>query len=388
MLSRLILVIVIIFFSNNIVNGETKCFDNSLLVRYTKKVPKCGDIYQNAIEVIPDYYVNSQEDSLKIILDLLYYYCGPNFDGGRLPILLAIRSKTFNDSLISPSFFTKFKRARERYDLIYEKYYGDDYVDAKYEKFTINLADSLSNVVDTNSIEYLLTLFYSKKFNSFFHKLKTNNSFSDSKLKEYFEKEYDYLKRVAQVRLEYYMGTWIPYGENDVLGIHPIVGVKIGVKKWKFILDFYFDFKFGKTSEYYYIQQKDSLYKTDHFSDAALGLNFGFEVFRNLKNEVDANIKIGLDSFEAVKDNKSAESESINISSPNFGFGIQYRYYLKKKGIGYVGFEGMYNFLQYENDVGVGSDLSGDAITFNISIGFNSPLISNRTLENVGYWIK
>lgn len=165
-----------------------------------------------------------------------------------------------------------------------------------------------------------------------------------------------------------FAGAWYPFDNLNLVGTHPVIGGKLGIKYRRLILDLSVNIKFGNSANHYQVFKDDSLYDTRVFLGVFLGIDAGFEVLKHKKHEIDLIGGFGYEGFDALRDvhsKVSSDKVSVTLRSLNLNLGLGYRFYISSTT--YIGLQGRYNFLNFLNHKG--TNLSGNAMEFYILIG-------------------
>jgi len=174
-------------------------------------------------------------------------------------------------------------------------------------------------------------------------------------------------------------GLWKPTDNLTVVGDHISAGFMMGVRGlggWSVDLNMMQRFQDMPDSINLYFNDTSN-YFTDKYIGGFYGIDISRTIFANLKNEFDISLGVAIDGFNStydLPDNQSFLETSIH--SFNFNAGCAYRFILQQSY--FAEFQLRYNFLNYHNKNG--ADLSGNAITLNLYIGF---LSGGRTRQDI-----
>jgi len=346
-------------------------------------------------EQVPRLYREGKIDSVRMILNYQEGKCLPL----RARILLAIDAGTFRESvydeeIINSLLYHKLRMTalRDTVRHAWRSYWYpsiqrfEPFLDFypeynEYDFFVTSLAQSLLiRQRYKNELERLFCEFYSGEVDSMFIKLPSRH-YHGTRLQTYFLQYANVLLSEFNSHLAFFGAAWMPQGKNKVLGNHPVVGGLLGGKKNKFLFGLAFELRFLKTSEPYAVRQADRLVYTRHYLGTYLGIEGGRELARTNRHEIDLISGVGWDWFAARAGENRQDGKSIN--SLNLNLGLGYRYYLKKYGLKYIGFELRHNWLNYAT--GGGTDLSGNALTLRVIYGIFGNSRANEVLEGMGY---
>ncbi len=325
----------------------------------TKRKLTCSDIYYNATYLIPHFYNKGAIDSAEAVIHYWEKECGQFELSIRCKILLAIRNHSFTEDLYDSTIINALLFYKQSQDTIgYYVYYKSD-----LDTFTVDKSKQLLSNKDLTEVEKFFLRFYSNDFENTFGMLQGEN-FNGTKIQQYYLKEIKRNKNQTSINVAIPMGAWIPLGNLKTVGSHPYLGMRIGMKYRKLFAGVEFGFKFIKSPNTYQVYENDSLYDTDHFFGANLGLELGYELFFIKNNHFDLIGGVAFDGFTALKVDYPGTDDDLtkSINSLNLNIGVGYKYFLNPYN--YIGVEWKYNFVDYNNPKG--TNLSGNAITINL----------------------
>ena len=183
----------------------------------------------------------------------------------------------------------------------------------------------------------------------------------------------------SKVHYSFSIGTFIPTNNAKLIGIKPTFGGSFGLKHKQMSYDLSFDVRFGKTKNEYQLANGNM---TDHYLGGYVGIDVARDIWTNNKSQILIFGGVGLDVFEIVPgvyrdptfleeilfgDDRITIEESKNIFSPNFNFGIMYRFYYNKKN--YFGIRYKYNVVNYNSNK-IFTDVTGNYHSITINFGF------------------
>lgn len=348
----------------------------------------CQDVIYNSSILVPEYYAAQKIDTVQAILDYWELHCGLSEPLLRIKILLAIEGDSLQETIYrgQPIINTilYFRQNNDTIQNAGEIYYGrhamNDLIHPDFNRFTRQLADSLSHSKISNNLEAFFLDLYALKTDSIFNRLQ-DSSLAGTRL----QKDYNFLvsQYIDKPEGHYavYSGLWIPHGNMDLLGVHPIFGMKGGVKFKRLLLDLALEFKFGRAANSYLVQKSDSIYTTDYFFGGYVGLETGYELFQFDAHEIDILAGVGFEGIDVLSIGKSTDDDYISksINTANLNLGLGYRFYLRNKS--YLGFEARYNFVDYDNEDG--TDLSGNTVLLRLKYGISRRILADKALNRL-----
>lgn len=348
----------------------------------TKKYIPCEDIILNATTLIPEYYQKNKTDTLTALIHYWEEQCGINESLLRLKILLAIEADTMNEAIYENvpviAYLNDYRR-RVRFEKEgkkYAHYYWSPPVEKKFDAFIQQLAEQLQAKKSYDELSQFFIDFYANDFDGILYRLQ-DSSLAETEIGKVYEEAAEYYLNEIEGHFSLYSGMWIPRGNIDVLGIHPMLGFQVGYKKRKLLLDFAIEIRFGRAANDFFVLEEDSVYKSSHFFGGLIGIESGYELFRFKSHEIDLLGGVAYEGADILEigDFRSSDyvSKSINTLNLNIGFG--YRFYLKNKS--YLGLEGRYNVVNYKNTP---TDLSGNTITVRLKYGISRNKSRDRNL--------
>lgn len=333
----------------------------------SRHIPNCEDITLNCMLLVPAYYNHNQTDTLNALLDYWETNCHISEPLLRIKILLAIKNNVFSESLYPCSVLDFIDQYRS--DVSYLGSSRNNWYHVAgtigFYNFTRKLAGELKSK-PLSPLESFFADLYSDNFNGIFLRLK-GKEFAGTLLQHCYLSTIRECDRKSEGHWALYVGAWYPFDNLNLVGIHPVIGGKLGIKYRRLILDLSVNIKFVNSANSYQVFKNDSLWDTRYFFGAYIGIDAGFEVLRHKKHEIDLIGGLGYEGFDALKNQNSNSSDkvSVSLSSLNLNFGLGYRFYLSSTT--YIGLQGRYNFVNFLNHKG--TNLSGNTMEFYILIG-------------------
>ncbi|MGB3092115.1 MAG: hypothetical protein WBC42_02760 [Candidatus Zixiibacteriota bacterium] len=374
--------------------GLTYAEDESELDKLmTRRTLRCDDVSYNSSFLVQRYFEDGKYDSVKIILDYWEQKCGFSEPLFRARILSSIFTDTFSEDLYERSIISHlltYKRNNSKEsERTQNQYYLDYYfwgvtfnpIHPTFDEFTLKLAYTNLKNVQEGDVRYLLCKFYSNEFDFVFEELKSNR-YNHTDLKSYYENEVEETLSETEYHLGLIGGAWFPQGNSKTLGIHPTLGFSLGFKQNKILYDFTGILRFLDSSNRYTIEHKGSVIETNDFLGGYIGLDLGYEAYRDRRNEIDFVIGAGYDGFTAYR-NKDDEKDTKDIDSFNFNVGLGYRYYYSDFTTEYIGFQVRTNIVSYYNPGG--TNLSGNTVSLRIILSSSGNYFKYSKLKRLKY---
>jgi len=267
-------------------------------------------------------------------------------------------------------------------------FYGRRYI--HYNKlnplhiWALELAKTLKNKGGLSSLEHFFIKLYSNDFENTFAPL-NNEDLNGTKLHKLYKEEWDDFYNSAQFNASYSVGAWLPTGNLAKLGPHLQLSGEMGWRKKRFNYDFTGGFIFGKSANEYQVVFRDSLINTREFLGGWFGFNTEYNFYKSQKNSFQLLGGIAYKGFTAysLSSNDSLFIEdfenSVDFSTPDFNFGLGYKRYTDTHK--YWAIETKFHLLDYQNPVG--TKLSGNAFSINLTFGFTGNLYESYRLREL-----
>ncbi|GAB1415562.1 hypothetical protein MASR2M117_09680 [Paludibacter sp.] len=343
----------------------------------TKKQIDCSDVSYNSSLIFIKYVNENKNDSAENILKYWEAKCGQREPIFRAKTLLALKTGQFNDTILSKGALNHIFNYIDRTNVIknsnmyeydnYKAYYGYIQPGQEFDNFTKLMASELKENYAPESIEYLITEFYSDNTDELLTKIQTNTYKETSLANNYYE-VVKYYKKLPETHISWITGLWMPTGALRQVGMHPELGFQSGVKHNKMNYDLTMTFKFLNSPNQYYAkrpQNGTSPELTNHFFGGYIGLDIGRDILVFNGNELQLTGGIALDGFDALREDTNNNLKSASTFTYNMNFGVSYRYYITNEF--YLGLRAKYNIADYSLSRVI--DFTGNAITLQFIIG-------------------
>jgi opacity protein-like surface antigen len=346
-----------------------------------KEVEPCGDLSTWGRKTIRDLYESQQYDSAIAAQEYWTDQCGANATTRRTGLLMHMAAGSFSDDLYGGWLIDNllnYESGGGQYNY-WGWRRGDD--DRTFEEFNRRVALDLRDKMPDGSIARLLCECFTGDCDSVFVKLQEPR-YRNTKLGLLYDIE---IKRILKDRKEanfaLYGGSWSPSGSEKSLGTHPILGMVMGGQGNRMLYNCVAEWRMGDASELYIVDHDGLVDTTKQFDGYYVGFEVGKEFYRSLRHQMFLRVGAGLDGFAYDASKDDGPREKINSYSVNFGLG--YRYYMGVNSLNYVGVEGVYNLVGYQDDGG--PDLPSKTIGVRLLVGWSGNEIFNRKLRDMHY---
>lgn len=347
-----------------------------------KRTVNCVDVALNSTEIFESYILVNDLDSAQMLLNYWEKTCGLIEPVFRAKTILSLHKRTFDEENLPSNLIEylinyqhKMMYAAEGIEMNNWTAHLFDYIhpNSDFNVLLSRMAKDASSQFDESSTEGFLTSFYSAPSPDI-HSILLEGKYTDTKVQDYYDLKVQRIENTAKLHSGFFGGIWSPTGELKLLGTHPNLGFFIGGKKRKLTYDLTLSFKFLNAQNEYQARRDGStsqLENTQHFFGGYFGIDLGREIAKWNNNELQILAGVGLDGFDALKEEEDAGLDAASVLSYNFNLGLGYKYNLSYRE--YLGLQLKYNIADYTlNDV---VDYSGNAITFSVIWGFyTSPL--------------
>ncbi len=344
-----------------------------------KNIVNCENAAFNASEIVVRNLSENRFDSISIVLNRWEQLCGTTEPIFRIKILNNIQQGNSIDELINTDLLYNYISVyQSRSEVAKENNYHQIYEYNKIElgyipinsDFDLSTAVWASNLVEQNEslspVEKALCLLYSNEFDQFWELLK-EQQLAGSRLQEEYNNKVAATKKMAEANIGFLAGVTLPTGSlSNVIGVKPVFGVQLGMKKNKIQYDLTILLRAGKPRQEYQVFYQGETTTTKDYLGGYIGADFAYELSNDYKNESDLLFGIGYDGFDAIEGDTENDIEGKSINSLNLNFGMGHRFYLNN--LSFVGIQAKYNFVNYNNKLG--TDLNGDYFSLIVTYNF------------------
>lgn len=347
----------------------------------TETIPDCSGIEYNLSRLIPEFYNSGKLDSALILSEYWLENCGESkiINTTKNLLLFELNSNyTFQlEEVLKQDYYDDYY-GRRNYNYGYNQAVLARY--SKLEEFNQKLVRKFLERTDLSTYDRLV-------FESLNHNRKPllnaleKGELTDTPIQNEFDSIVNEQNRKTQFHAALLSGVWVPMDNAKLLGTHPTIGFKVGLKRNKFLFDAVFSFRVGPSGNMYQVVQNDSLVSTDYFLGGYIGGEFGYELFKTRHSELDVVVGLAYDGFDAIKSDPDDDTKYVGFDSFNFNYGLAYRFYYNH--FSYLGLDGKYNLVNYKN-VG-GTNLAGNTVSVTVSWGFTGASTSPYIFKQLGF---
>jgi hypothetical protein len=230
----------------------------------------CGILTPHAYEEIPLLFQEMAADSLLNLLDRWDTSCGPHEVIERTRILGAIWDDAFAEDLYDADIIGDLATRAE------EMRRGDapDSARARFDAFTVGLADQLLPHQEPESLEAFYCLFYGGHLDAA-RDLLDSDALQGTYLVVLAEFAREQSRAENHWTLAGAFGSWDPSGSLDWVGDQPLVGVNLGVRGRSWLARLLVEFRPGRTDRPYWVNRDGTDYLSDRFDAWLLGGEIG-----------------------------------------------------------------------------------------------------------------
>lgn len=354
---------------------------------------ECPDTAKYASIAFVNYIQNQQFDSAQFVLKKWTQKCGMNEPLLRAHFIFAIATNMPIESLINEQSMRLIDDYQHRGEMIKYRSYNQNYsnewsygyipIGMAFDTFSVNYFNEIRWREKDNSLKFLLSNVYSNQGISLYTMLQQNEYKETLLAKEYYKLVYKYMQK-PDFNIALLAGAWVPSGGIARLGVHPDIGVQLGSKFRKVNLDFTVMFKFLPSKNSYYarrVSSNNATVVTNKFFGGYIGVDFGYDVWKRKKMELQALFGTGFDGFDALDQDTTKGLGSERTMTYNINWGVGYRYYISNST--YVGMRAKYNVVDYAlNEV---VSFNGHPITITFCVGGLSNKNKRHGLEYLKY---
>ena len=353
---------------------------------------KCSIYHYNFERQTPRLYNDNQTDSILDVIDFIKTECGPTNDLEITRLLLLAEQGRFDDSLIGKSTIPgmiwyrtmqEYLEMRERWgDLLG----GSQPIDNTHENFTefnTELARNVSLKEDIAPTGRLFGLFYVGDFDSAFSLIQSPD-FAETRLRKRYD---NYIGEVRSMfpgcaNVCFSVGSWIPRGNNKLLGNHPEIGFQVGGEENLWRADLILGYRFVSAKNKYQVDSLGVVVSTNKYYDVLIGMDAGLKFIDNSKYSADLFAGLGYDMLCSIKE--AGDPDEIMIhGSPAVSIGLRQRIFLDQRNGMYLGGIIRLSYTDYSNSRG--TDLSGASLNVSLICGWSFNETMNQFLRKLNY---
>lgn len=334
----------------------------------TRAHPSCRDVFVNAMSVLPKLYREHRFDSMYTAISIWKESCGSTAEIRITEILLSMEEQRFHVWQLDSNFMETLRYYNTVYATQRFYTYPGNTVQKQFFLFTSTWAKLLleNKTLDVNG-QYLCRVLTGEIKDP--EKEIRNNEIKYPDLSVLLKQQDEKERNGFRTNYAILAGVWVPTGNLSLLGIHPSVGGQLGFRDRHNELDFTLQFRFLKSADTYTVKRDGSYYERDAYFGGYLGLDYTYYFASTTSFDAGFIAGAGYDGFDITgSEYYNDYLRPLSIGSFNANGGIRMNFFLSKDF--YLGLQGKYNWINYANPGG--TNLNGDAFSFDLIIGFNS----------------
>lgn len=335
----------------------------------------------DAAQQLPLLYKQGMYDSIKNYLTKNAHYTGDQPYIFASTLLVNIQENTFTDSLVTGRYFLYVLDDYannlkiifdEQGNVIKYNSYSNSHAESQVTLFTFNKywAKNLLQTKQLTATQQLLCNVIAGAVQQPMVEIKTKHEkypVFDSLLRARdVERRNSFAGNTALN-----LGAWLPQGHAALLGVHPSVGVSVGMRNKLNQVDLTVNARFVRAAHHYNILRRDTLYSRDAYSGVYAGLNYTHYLAHTRLFEAGYTVGFGYDALSITTQGSDEHYDDylkpLGLTSANINAGFRANYFIKPRH--YIGLEGKYNYMHYNNKGG--TPLGGYAYTLALIAGFN-----------------
>ncbi len=325
----------------------------------------CGDVFINAMDLLPPLYREKEYDSIQYVVGLWEKTCGATMESAIITLLVSMEENTFYLSAYDSSFILLLNDYASKFQN--RNLYGDTYIAAMQTYFQITSTWAKlyrESKVPAPTEDFICTVLAGEIKNP--EQAIRDNSETYPELMA-FVQSLDKEKRSGlRTNLAFMGGVWIPTGNLSLLGAHPSIGFQAGIRDKHNQLDLTVQFRFIESANPYVIERYGSYYVRETYFGGYIGLDYSYYFATSQKTDFGITLGVGYDGFD-VAEYYDDYLDPTTIGSFNANGGFKLNYFVGPSF--YIGLQAKYNWINYGNPNG--TNLNGDAYTIDLIFGFN-----------------
>lgn len=313
-------------------------------------------------DAIIRHYSAYMDDSLQMDMDNWEKICGLTEPLLSFKVLYAIGKGTFNEDMYGDNIAA--------WMLLYEEnakgHENMPNVPGDYYAYLSSIAGSLKKL-ELSPLEKVLADFYAKGDEDVLEEMDSTEVGNTKLYNSYTTYKENQYRTNGRFYLGVLLGAWIPDGNIEALGSHPLIGLQIGNNWEKFSVNLELGLRFLDAPKDIEVYKDGYVYDSRYHSAIYLGAGAGFKYFEYKKHELDMLGGLGYDHITILESTSAEANDGKSLSSLCINAGLAYKFNISKKQ--YLSLSGRYNMLFYKNRGG--TNLNGNAITIGLIYGFH-----------------
>ncbi|MBL7719613.1 MAG: hypothetical protein JNL72_12300 [Flavipsychrobacter sp.] len=322
----------------------------------------CDQVTYQFSDMATYYYGQYNDDSLQYALAAWEAACGVSEPLVSFKVLYAIEKGNFTETLYDENIVRYLQEYLARAEGSTDNYPN---VPADYYQYLRDMAKGLKPLslppLERVLVDYYATLNEDVLDNM--DSVQLSGTLLYDSYTAYKQRMYNLFGRF-HISVE--AGAWIPDGDIDVLGSHPLIGFQMGSQWKKISVDLGMSIRFTNAPNYYDVDYYGTTVSTNQHTGVYIGLDVGYIFKQARSHQFRVLGGIGYDAITVIRSTDEEQYNGKFLSSVNLNGGMSYRYYLSRKH--YLGLIGKYNLLFFKNS---GTSLAGNAFTISLAYGFH-----------------
>jgi hypothetical protein len=353
---------------------------------------KCRNYHYNFERQAPRLYHDQQQDSLLEVIEYIKTECGPAANLEVTRLLLLICKGRFGDSLVGSATIPQMLWYRSEQEGLlgwreWAYLYGlSQPIDNTHDNFA-QFRSALARLASENSVGepqgQILGQFYGGAFDSAFSRIQSDELWGSS-LRRNYDEFVSRVKRLnpARANVGILIGSWIPQGNNSLLGNHPEIGLQLGgeAKLWR--ADAIISYRFSPAKREFLVDSLGQLTPTRKFSSWLFGIEGGLKLLDTPVSSTELFGGLGYDVIYSITEAGDPENR-VGHGSLAASIGFRQRLFLNQRSGWYVGGVIRYSVVGYGNPGG--TDLSGNTLTISFVNGWSFNETLKQFLRKLNY---
>jgi hypothetical protein len=305
--------------------GVTQAQNLEQRLKETK--PSCPDVFDNAMEVLPELKMTKAFDSMAYVIDFIEKSCDKTTETFNLKVLLAIEQGRFRvEDFYDAIAIHNLETSASNYHNYLINQNRRPKAQVTYYRFTSEWALNLPQRRNLDDNERLICRVLAGIENAPALVVMKNKSVYPYFFDMLHEAKV-YERKAAQGIVSISGGYWFPTANMAKLGSHPSFGFQVGQHKNSNEIDLTIQFRFLKSAMPYTVLRSDSLYDLTHFFGGYIGLDYTRYLLKNSDVELGLLVGAGYDGFDISSSDDEDYLKPYSIGSLNVNTGLRFNYF-------------------------------------------------------------
>lgn len=353
---------------------------------------RCRQYHYNFERQAPRLYAEREIDSLLDVIEYIKEQCGPSSDLEVTRMLIAAENNRFDDTLVGTATIGQmlWYRTERDYQLQWEEWYNPfdfgteiDNTHEHFQQFQAQLADSVAVDSSGNRSGRIIGQFFSEQYDSALTRLQQSDMRETALQKSYLSYVGQVKRRFpTEAHAAFLAGSWVPQGNNRLLGKHPELGLQIGAEAARYRGDVLIAYRFSSAKNPFEVDSLGVKVSTTKFNSWLWAVEGGYKFIDGPRVSTDVFVGVGYDYISSITLAGNPQDYKMH-SSPNVNFGLRQRFFVDKRSGWYVGAIVRYNIVGYGNPGG--TSLSGNTLAISFVTGRSSNATLREFLSRLNY---